>query len=35
MSKSDIARAEGVNEKAVRVAIEKGLKSMEEFLKKS
>ena len=35
MSKSDIARAEGINEKAVRVAIEKGLKSMEKFLIKS
>jgi len=35
MSKSDIARAESVDEKAVRVAIEKGLKSMEKFLKKS
>lgn len=34
MSKSDIARAEGVNEKAVRDAIERGLKNMEKFLKK-
>jgi RNA polymerase sigma-70 factor (ECF subfamily) len=34
MSKSDIARAENINEKAVREAIERGLKNMEKFLKK-
>ncbi len=34
MSKLEIARAEGVDEKAVRVAIERGLKNMEKFLKK-
>lgn len=33
VSKSDIARAEGVDEKAVRVSIERGLRSMEKFLK--
>lgn len=34
MSKSDIARTEGVDESAVRDAIERGLKNMEKFLKK-
>lgn len=34
MSKSDIARAEGVDESAVRDAIARGLKNMEKFLKK-
>ena len=33
MKKKDIARAEGVDEKAVRGAIERGLKNMEIFLK--
>lgn len=33
ISKSEIARAEGVDEKAVRRAIESGLKNMEHFLK--
>lgn len=33
VSKSDIARAEGVDEKAVRVSIERGLRNMEKFLK--
>lgn len=33
MSKVEIARAEGVSEKAVRVSIERGLQSMENFLK--
>ena len=33
MSKTDIASAEGVDEKAVRGAIERGLKNMETFLK--
>lgn len=33
MSKSDIARAEGVNEKVVRLAIERGLRNMEKYLK--
>lgn len=33
ISKSDIARAEGVDEKAVRVSIERGLRNMENFLK--
>ena len=33
ISKSDIARAEGVDEKAVRVSIERGLRNMEKFLK--
>lgn len=33
MSKTDIARAEGVNEKVVRLAIERGLRNMEKFLK--
>lgn len=31
----DIARAEGVNESAVRDSIEKGLKNMEIFLEKA
>lgn len=35
MSKTDIARAEGVNEKVVRLAIERGLRNMEKYLKKS
>lgn len=34
MSKSDIARAEGVDESAVRDAIARGLKNMEKLLKK-
>ena len=34
MSKSDIARSEKVNEKAVRESIERGLKNMERYLKK-
>ena len=33
MSKTDIARAEGVNEKVVRLAIERGLRNMEKYLK--
>lgn len=33
ISKAEIARAEGVDEKAVRRAIESGLKNMEYFLK--
>lgn len=33
-SKSEIARAEGVSEKVVRKSIERGLYSMEKFLKK-
>lgn len=33
ISKSDIARAEGVDEKAVRVSIERGLRNMEKLLK--
>lgn len=33
ISKAEIARAEGVDEKAVRRAIESGLKNMEHFLK--
>lgn len=33
MNKLNIARAEGVNEKAVRDAIERGLKNMEKFNK--
>ena len=33
ISKSDIGRAEGVDEKAVRVSIERGLRNMEKFLK--
>lgn len=35
MTKQDIARAEGVNEKVVRVAIERGLRRLEKILKKS
>lgn len=31
MTKKDIARAEGVHEKVVRVAIERGLRSLEKF----
>ncbi len=34
MIKKDIALAEGVDEKAVRGAIERGLKNMEKYLKK-
>ena len=34
MTKKDIARAEGVHEKVVRVAIERGLRSLEKILKK-
>ena len=34
MTKQDIARAEGVHEKVVRVAIERGLRSLEKILKK-
>lgn len=34
MAKKDIARAEGVDEKVVRVAIERGLKNLEKYLKK-
>ncbi len=33
VSKTEIARAEGVDEKAIRGAIERGLKNMEHFLK--
>lgn len=33
MSKTDIARAEGVNEKVVRLGIERGLRNMEKYLK--
>lgn len=33
MSKTDIARAEGVNEKVVRLAIERGLRNMGKYLK--
>lgn len=33
VSKTEIAKAEGVDEKAVRGAIERGLKNMEHFLK--
>ena len=33
MSKAEIARAEGVNEKVVRMAIQRGLRNMEIFLK--
>ena len=33
MSKTDIARAEGVSEKVVRLAIERGLRNMEKYLK--
>lgn len=34
MSKSDIARSEKINEKAIRESIERGLKNMERYLKK-
>ena len=34
MAKKDIARAEGVHEKVVRVSIERGLQSLEKILKK-
>ena len=34
MSKADIARADGVDEKAVRVAIERGLRDIKIFLQK-
>ena len=34
MTKKDSARAEGVDEKVVRVAIERGLKNLEKYLKK-
>lgn len=33
ISKTDIAKAEKVNEKGVRLAIERGLRNMEKFLK--
>ncbi len=33
MSKTDIARAEGVDEKVVRLVIERGFRNMEKFLK--
>ena len=33
MAKKDIARAEGVHEKVVRVAIERGLRNLEKILK--
>ncbi len=33
MTKQDIARAEGVHEKVVRVAIERGLRHLEKILK--
>ena len=35
ISKSGIARAEGVCESAIRESIERGLKSMEKLLKKN
>ena len=35
MTKQDIARAEGVHEKVVRVAIERGLRRLEKILKNS
>ena len=35
MTKQDIARAEGVHEKVVRVAIERGLRHLEKILKKT
>ena len=35
MTKQDIARAEGVHEKEVRVAIERGLRRLEIILKNS
>lgn len=34
MSKTFIAKAEGVNEKAIRISIERGLHSIEKYLKK-
>ncbi len=34
MTKKDIAQAEGADEKVVRVAIERGLKNLEKYLKK-
>ena len=34
ISKADIARAEGIDERAVRKAIERGLRNIEAFLKK-
>ncbi len=34
MSKADIARTEGVSEKNVRQSIERGLRSMRQYLKK-
>ena len=33
MSKTEIAKAEGVTEKAIRTSIERGLVSMEQYLK--
>ena len=35
MTKQDLARAEGVHEKVVRVAIERGLRRLEKILKNS
>ena len=35
MTKQDSARAEGVHEKVVRVAIERGLRHLEKILKNS
>ena len=34
MTEKDIAQAEGADEKVVRVAIERGLKNLEKYLKK-
>lgn len=34
MSKTDIAKAEGVSEKAIRISIKRGLHSVEKYLKK-
>ena len=34
MSKTAIAKAEGVSEKAIRIAIERGLESIEKYLKR-
>ena len=34
LTKQDIARAEGVDEKVVRLAIERGLRNLEKILKK-
>lgn len=34
MRKSEIARTEGVHEKVIRLAIERGLRNMEKYLKK-